>query len=189
MFYSIFYIGIGGSKLILSHTGRTLEDGHNDNTASSSDDESAVDGLEVAERKIHDINITSLWAMDSNDKKTKKCNAYETNGMDPDRIRGVLIPSSGCICKCEKKVSYRKLKDICDAFWRLDKEHQDKALWSAQCCGDCRRERAPCDSSSDSSSSEHMDQKRRMRRPWLLAGISVCRHAFYRLLGSQSMGE
>ena len=136
-------------------------------------------GDEEAERKIHSLNITELWAMSSSAyrKSPDKRNHYASNGVSPDRIRKVL-KDGVCDCDCHRPVAYSKLKNICDAFWALDKEHQDKALWSAACCGDWSHS-----SAGSSSSSQHEDHKRRKRRPWFLAGTRVCRHAFYRLLG------
>lgn len=129
----------------------------------------------VITKQIHNMNIESLWAL--NTGSVPKPSVYSKNGCDTERIRKILMECA-CSCKknCSSRFTFKRLLEICKAFWMLDKKHQDKAVWCAACAGEWDSgDGGASDSDSDdecsNSSSEHTTLERRSRRQWRLSGL------------------
>ena len=140
-------------------------------------------GGETRER-VCKLDVTTLWSYDSG--KEVKLTSYGRNGCDPARLKTLLQGERPCPCNCHKKFSLRELRQLCESFWRLDKAHQDKALWSAACAGEWSDTAGHESGSDDSSNGSEVEEAadRRRRSSWQLGGNHVCRQAFCNLLGT-----
>ena len=128
----------------------------------------------------------SHWTDLAHSAKERKVNSYESNGMDPERLKKVLAAGGSCRNKCMEKVTFHDALGWCKAFHSAGEERRRMLIYSLYHPADSDFDWSRVTESGGSSvlgSAGVASTAKADRTPLQVNGMALCVQCFCSLLG------